>query len=189
MKTKCTITTCPHTGRRVNATPESDIPEEQALEIAAKEKAERNRRRSRSLSAAGTVLIGLPFVLPIVFYINGAYTNYPLPVLMYPCLMLVFSFLSVVGGFLLYLASRKANHLRKPIGWITLAAFLLPAMSNILFGDYLFKYDYTGFSKPVGLIILIALLLTLLCMLALGVFSILMLKKVFPKRPKAESGG
>jgi len=186
MKTKCTITTCPHTGWRVNATPESDIPEEQLLEIAAREKAERNRRRSRFLSVASAVLIGLPFALPLVFFINGARTNYPLPVLLYPFLVLVFSFLSVVGGLLLYLASRKANHLRKPIGWITLAAFLLPTI-GILFGDYLFQYDYTSFSKPVGLIILITLLLTLLCMLALGVFSALMLKKVFPKRLKPES--
>lgn len=186
MRTRFTIQTCPQTGRRVNLTPESDIPEEVKAQIAAKKKAERNRERSRSLSVWSAVLVWLPFALPLMFFVHGAFTGHPLPILLYPYLVLVFCLSADIGGLLLYIASRKANYFRKPVGFLTLAIFLLPVVSNIIFGDYLLKFDYTRISKLSGVIVFAALLLTFFCMVALCVFSVLMLRKVFPRTSKPE---
>ena len=186
MKTTITVKFCSYMGRRVNRTPESDIPEEVKIAEAEAKKAKRTRRNSRVLTVWSTILAGLPFVLPVVFFINGALTNHPLPIMMYPYLVLVFYPLADIGGLILYIGSRNANCLRKPIGWTALATALLPTLAAILFQDYLVRFDVTHFNRPVTIVVFIALLLTLLCMITLCVFAVLLLVRVFPKQPKPE---
>ena len=171
----------------MNLTPESDIPEVVKAEVAATKKAERLRKRSRVLSVWGIVFLWLPFVLPLVFFVRGAFSGHPLPVLIYPYLVLVFRPFSNIGGLLLYLASRAADYLRKPIGWLALSLPILSVASNVIFGGFLYRYDYTNLTKPAGIVILICLMVALLCMLALCVFSILLIKKVFPQKPKPDA--
>lgn len=184
MKTKFTITTCPQKGRRMNLAPESDIPEAVKAETAAAKKTERLRKRGRVLSVWGVVFVGVPFLLPLVFFVHGAFSGHPLPVLLYPYLVLEFYLLSGIGGLLLYIASRSANVLRKPIGWTTLSIALLPMAASILFGNPLNRFDSRNLNRPVDAVILTALLVTLLCMVALCVFSILLIRRVFPRKPK-----
>ena len=181
-----TVKHCPHAGKRVNQTPESDIPEEVKIAAAQAKQAERTRRKSRALAVWGTLLVGLPFVLPLVFFINGALTNHPLPIGVYPYLVMVFCVFAYVGGLILYIGSRNANYLRKPIGWTALATALLPMVATILFQGYLLRFDGTNLNRPVSFVVFVALLLTLLCMLALCVFAVLLLRRVFPKQPKPE---
>ena len=186
MSTRVTVKPCPYMGKRVNLTPESDIPEEVKIAAAETKKAERRQSKSRALAVWGTVLVGLPFVLPLVFFINGALTNHPLPIGVYPYLVLLLSVFAKIGGLVLYIASRNANYLRKPISWTALATVLLPMVAAILFQDYLLRFDGTNLNRPMSFVVLIALLLTLLCMLALCVFAVLLLRRVFPKQPKPE---
>ena len=171
-------------GRRANQTPESDIPDEVKLAAAEAKQAERTRRNGRALAVWAAILVGLPFALPAVFYINGALTNHPLPIGVYPYLVMIFCIFAEVGGLILYIGSRNAGYLRKPIGWTALATALLPMLAAVLFQDYLVRFDGTNLNRPISVVVFIALLLTLLCMLALCVFAVLMLKRVFPKQPK-----
>lgn len=186
MKTNITVKPCSYQGRRVNLTPESDIPEEVKLAVVEAKKADRTRRNGRALAVWAAVLVGLPFVLPLVFFINGALTNHSLPIGVYPYLVLTFGFFAKVGGLILYNASRNANYLRKPIGWTALATALLPFIAGIFFGDYLSRFVGANLNRPVSIVVFASLLLTLLCMIALCVFAVLMLKRVFPKQPKPE---
>ena len=183
MKTNITVKPCSYSGKRVNLTPESDIPEEVKIAAAEAKQAERTRKNGRALADWGMVLVGLPFVLPIVFFINGALTNHVPPIGLYPYLVMAFCVFSYVGGLILYIASRNAGYLRKPIGWTALATVLLPMLTAVLFQDYLVRFDGTNLNRPISVVVFIALLLTLLCMLALCVFAVLMLKRVFPKQP------
>ena len=186
MKTNITVKPCSYSGKRVNLTPESDIPEEVKIAAAEAKQAERTRRNERALAVWGTVLVGLPFVLPLVFFINGALTNHVPPIGLYPYLVMAFCVFSYVGGLILYIGSRNANYLRKSIGWTALATVLLPIIAAILYQDYLLRFDATNMNRPASIVIFVALLLTLLCMLALCVFAVLLLKRVFPKQPKPE---
>ena len=186
MKTNITVKPCAYQGRRVNQTPESDIPEEVKIAAAEAKKAERTRRNGRALAVWGTVLVWLPFVLPLVFFINGALRNQTPPIGLYPYLVLAFHMFSDIGGLVLYLASRNANYLRKPIGWTALATPLLILFAAILFQDYLVRFDATNLNRPISVVVFVALLLMLFCMLALCAFAVLMLKRVFPKRPEPE---
>ena len=186
MKTNITVKFCSYMGRRVNRTPESDIPEEVKIAAAEAKKAERARRHSRALAVWGTIMVGLPFVLPVVFFINGALTNHPLPIMMYPYLVLVFFPLADIGGLILYIGSRNANCLRKPIGWTALATTLPTPIATILFGNTLMRFDTTNMNAPINIIVFLLLIITLLCMLALCVFAVLLLRRVFPKQPKPD---
>ena len=186
MSTRVTVKPCPYMGKRVNLTPESDIPEEVKIAAAEAKKAERSRRKSRTLAVWGTVLVGLPFVLPLVFFINGALRNYPVPFIMYPYLVMVFCVFAYIGGLVLYIGSRNANYLRKPIGWTALATTLPTPIATILFGNTLMRFDTTNMNAPINIIVFLLLIITLLCMLALCVFAVLLLRRVFPKQPKPD---
>lgn len=189
MKTNVALKPCRSQGRREDFAPESDLPEDGQRAAAEANKADRARRNGRALSVWAAVLVGLPFVLPVVFYINGALTNHALPIGVYLYLVLVFVFCSVVGGFLLYLDSRAAGYLRKWVGWTTLATALFPITAAILFQDYLLRFDGMNLNRPVSVFVFIALLLTLLCMILLCVFTALLLRRVFSKQPKLEPEG
>ncbi len=186
MNAKLKITTSPYIGRRINATPESDIPEEVLLELAAAKKADRTRKRSRALAVWSAILLWLPFVLPLVYFIYFWFYAASAPLIMYPLLVLTFRVLANVGSLLLYLTARAANAQRKVVGWLALALFIIPIITLALMGPALFTYDFEHVSKLAGILALITLALTLLNMVALNVFSILLLKRVFPRRPKTE---
>ena len=72
MSTRVTVKPCPYMGKRVNLTPESDIPEEVKIAAAETRKAERRQSKSRALAVWGTVLVGLPFVLPLGYWLGMA---------------------------------------------------------------------------------------------------------------------
>lgn len=168
-------------GRRVNATPESDIPEEVKAAKAAADKAERTRKRSRTLSVIASVFLWIPFIFPVPFYIHGGISGFPVPFALYPLLVMSIHSSANIGSLILYLASRAANALRKPIGWLALAIFLLPTVVTFVLGGNLTDIHPEDISKPAAFLLLIAIALSLLCMLAINVFSVLLLRKVFHK--------
>ncbi len=171
-------------GRRVNAIPESGIPEEVKAAKAAEGKAERARKRSRSLSVIGSAFLWLPFLFPVPFFIHGETSGSPVPFALYPMLVISVRFGANIGSFLLYLASRAANAFRKPVGWLAVAIFVLPIVGVLLMGRNLYFFDPSNISKPVHFLILLSMLLTLLGMLAINVFSVLLLCKVFHRPGK-----
>jgi hypothetical protein len=88
----------PIRGRRINATPESDISQEgKRIEQDAK-KEQRMIRRSRVLSVASVVFLWLPFVVPIVFFIRNAAAGQAMPFLLYPLLVLTYRFSAISAG-------------------------------------------------------------------------------------------
>ena len=133
-------------------------------------------------SVAAAILLFLPFLYPIVFYVHGYATGHPLPVLMFPLLVLFARLLSNVGGFILFLAARSADYLKKSVGLTALAAFILPFAGSLLFGTTLNRVDPARISETRDWIALACVALGLFCMLALCVFSVLMLERVFKKR-------
>jgi hypothetical protein len=146
------------------------------------------KKSQRGGVIAATVLLFLPFVYPIVFFVHGAVTGHPLPALMYLYLVLLARLLSNAGGLVLYLSARKASFLQKPVGWTALAAFLLPIISAFLFGAQLYQVDSSAVSQVRGWLALGGVALSLVCMLALCVFCVLLLVRVFrKKKPDAVS--
>ena len=180
------ITTNPHTGRRVNATPESDIPEEVKLELAAAQKAERNHNRSRTLAIWSAVFLWMPFAAPLVYFFHGWMSGSSMPLVMYPTLVLTFRLFSNVGSLLLYLTARAVNTLRKIVGWFAFALFILPVVTLALMGPALFTFDFEFVPKIAGIFALVTLALTLFSMAALNGFSVLLVKRIFPRQHGAQ---
>ncbi len=140
------------------------------------------------LSIIGTILVYLPFLFAAVYFVHGALTGHPLPVLVFPMLVLIARFVSYIGGLILYFAARAAQYLRKSVGFTALAAVLLPIVSIILFAKPLAAVDPTSVGQVTGWIGLIFIAISLLCMLALCVLSVLMLIRVFRKEnPSVEA--
>ena len=139
------------------------------------------KRHPKALSIIGTVLAYLPFLFAAVYFVHGAIIGHPLPVLMFPMLVLIARFVSYIGGLILYLAACAAQYLRKSVGYTALASALLPFVSIILFTKPLASIDPTSIGQVAGWIALICIAISLLCMLALCVFSVLMLVRVFQK--------
>lgn len=144
------------------------------------------KQNPQGSSVAATILLFLPFLYPIVFYVHGVATGHPLPVLMFPLLVLFARLLSNVGGFILYLAARSADCLKKTIGLTALAAFILPFAGSLLFGTTLNRVDPARISQTRDWIALACVALGLFCMLALWVFSVLMLVRLFRKKKPKE---
>jgi len=144
------------------------------------------KQNPQGSSVAAAILLFLPFLYPVVFYVHGVATGHPLPVFMFPLLVLFARLLSNVGGFILYLAARSADYLKKSIGLTALFAFILPFAGSLLFGTTLNRVDPTTISQTRDWIALACVALGLLCMLALCVFSVLMLVRVFRKKKPME---
>lgn len=145
------------------------------------------KKTPQGSSIAATILLFLPFLYPIVFFVHGSATGHPLPMLMFPLLVLLARLLSNVGGLILYFAARAANYLRKPVGFTALAAFILPLAGALLFGTTLARIDPANISQPRGWVALGCVVLALLCMVALCAFSILILIRAFRKKKPKES--
>jgi len=101
---------------------------------------------------------------------------------MYPALALSSRGLTFLGGLLLYLAARAANAFRKPIGWIALGNLVSSVVSVFFVSDWLTGYDPNMLSRSNALWCLAFTFVSLLCMVALCVFSVLMLRRVFQKK-------
>jgi hypothetical protein len=146
------------------------------------------KKNPKGSSIVAAILLFLPFVYPIAFYVNGAVTGQPLPAMMYPLLVLAARLLSIVGGLVLNLAARKTNAFRKPIGWTALANPLV----TIPFFVYAYKYSgnrYPDLSTIFGaqILITVSTIASLLCMIALCVFSVLIVIRVFKKRAETNN--
>ena len=142
------------------------------------------KKHPKVLSIVGTVFLFLPILFAGVYFIHGALTGQPLPVLMFPMLMLIARFSSYIGGLILCFAARAAQYLKKSVGFTTLAAVLLPFVSSFIFAKPLASVDPTsaGVGPVAGWIALICLAITLLCMLALCVFGVLLLVRAFRQK-------
>lgn len=143
------------------------------------------KKNPQGSTVAATVLLFLPFLYPVVFYVHGAASGHPLPVLMFPLLVLFARLLSNLGGFIIFLAARSADYLKNTIGLTALAAFILPFAGSLLFGTTLNRVDPARISQTRDWIALACVALGLFCMLALCVFSVLMLARVFHRKKTA----
>jgi len=144
------------------------------------------KRNPKAPAIIGTVFIYLPVLIAAVYFVHGALTGQPLPVLMFPMIMLIARFASYIGGLILYFAASAAQYLKKSVGFTTLAAVVLPIVSSFIFAKPLASVDPTsaGISPVAGWIALICIAITLLCMLALCVFAVLLLVRAFRKSTK-----
>jgi hypothetical protein len=135
----------------------------------------------------GAALSFAPFVIALVLMILAYAQGYELYLVYFPIYVLTFRNYSIVGGFILYLAARRTNAFRKPIGWIALAnlAVIIPYIIVAV------QYFGSPEANPVagtglGITALSSMVASLLCMLALCVFSVMLLVRAF-KKPKKES--
>ena len=128
------------------------------------------------------VLLFAPFVISVVLMVIYNAQGYVLPLLMYPIYVLAFRNYSLFGGLALYLAARKANALRKPIGWIALANPLLTIPQFVYAILKSSGQDAALASEWLAVANLVSMIASLLCMIALCVFSVLMLVRVFKKK-------
>ena len=131
----------------------------------------------------GAALLFMPFVVALVLMILNAAKAHALPALTYPILALAFRNYSFIGGLFLYLAARKANALRKTIGWLALANPLVTIPYFIMAVQYGTSREALA-AAPAGVYIVnyVSLIASLLCMIALCVFAVILLVCVFRKK-------
>ena len=140
------------------------------------------KRNPQGLTIAAAVLNVLPFLYPLFFFVHGWTSGHPLPVYLYPILVLAVRFIPFIGGLLLYLAARAANAFRKWVGWIALCNVVFSLGSVFFLTQWLPNYDPSMLSRTDALGFLAFSSASLLCMIALCVFSVLMLAHLLPKR-------
>lgn len=140
------------------------------------------KKNPQAGTIVGAILVYLPFLYTAVFFVHGAATGHPLPIMMLPMLVLITRIFSHVGGLVLYLSARAAQHLRKSIGFIALFAVLLPIAGTILLAKPISSLDPSSISQTQGWIALGCLAATLLCMTALCVLSVFLIVRVFRKK-------
>ena len=134
-----------------------------------------------------TVLLFAPFLIASVLMIISGAQGYALPAMMLPILAIGFRAYSFIGGLILYLAARKANVLRKTIGWIALANPVVTIPYFIMVLQYGTNRE-TMAGAPAGMFIAnyVSMIASLLCMIALCVFAVILLVRVFrKKKPEA----
>ncbi|HML67253.1 MAG TPA: hypothetical protein PKA81_02565 [Clostridia bacterium] len=128
-------------------------------------------------------LLFAPFLIATVWMILSGAQGYALPALMLPILALGFRTYSFVGGLVLYLAARKANFLRRTVGWIALANLLVTVPFFILAFQSASNPDAAALAtNGMQIANTVSIVASLLCMIALCVFAVLMLMRVFRKK-------
>ena len=135
-------------------------------------------------SMLAAALVFAPFVIAIVLMGLAYAQGYALSLFYYPIYVLAFRNYSLFGGLALYLAARKANKLRKPIGWIALANPLLTIPQFVYAYQRSAGKDIAQVSEWLAVANLVSMIASLLCMIALCVFAVLILVRVFAKRSK-----
>ncbi len=130
-----------------------------------------------------TALLFAPFLVSTVLMIQSAANGYALSVLMLPLLAIAFRGYSFFGGLFLYLAARKANALRKTIGWLALANPLVTIPYFIMAVQYGTSREALA-AAPAGVYIVnyVSMIASLLCMIALCVLAVILLVRVFRKK-------
>ena len=131
-------------------------------------------------------LLFAPFLIAVVLMILAYAQEYTLYLIYFPIYVLAFRNYSLFGGLALYLAARKANAFRKPIGWIALANPLLTIPQFVYAIQKGTGQETALVSEWLVVLNLVSMIASLLCMIALCVFAVLMLVRLFKKkRPKA----
>lgn len=137
------------------------------------------------LAIVGAALSFAPFLIAIVLMILAYVQGYTLYLVYFPIYVLAFRNYSLFGGLALYLAARKVNRLRKPIGWIALANLL------VIIPFFLYAIEYSKdptaaalFTGGVKIMNTISSVASALCMIALSVFAVMLLVRAFKKETK-----
>lgn len=146
-----------------------------------------NRKKGApGIAIAAAIFIFFPFVYPIAFFINGFLRNQPVPFLIYPFLVIAVRYTAFIGGLLLYLAARRTNAYRKPIGWSALGTVVF-TIGSLFFLTNLYPYfDPSSISRGTGVAFLLLTIASLLCMLLLCIFCVLLLIRIFRKKPEKQ---
>jgi hypothetical protein len=144
-----------------------------------------HRRRKPMFSAMfASNMLFMPFLYPLMLTIFGVFTNQPLPLDIFMILVLFGSFLSNIGSLLLYIAARAANYLRTTVGIVALTLLVLQVSCLFLFRNNLEGFDPNHLRGMHDLIIMAGFTLIFSCMLALCIFSVLLLLRVFRKKSR-----
>ena len=125
-------------------------------------------------------LLFAPFLIAAVLMVLSRAQGYALPALMLPILALGFRTYSFVGGLVLYLAARKANALRKTVGWVALANLLVTVPFFILAFQSASNPNAAALAtNGMRIANTVSIIASLLCMIALCVFAVILLVRVF----------
>ena len=172
-------------GKRINATPESDIPQEVIEARAAASAAEAGRKRQRRakfFSVAGTVLVWFPVLITIGYAAFICIKGYPLSPIAYLYLLIALRMFHIWGGLSLYIGAKLGGVLSKPIGWIALTMVLLSLVAAVITTNAQLHQTASADMAVSGIAIMILLAVSELLALTLNVFSILLCKRIFPKK-------
>ncbi len=136
-------------------------------------------------SIVGAALSFAPFVIPAVLMMISSINGYDAPFLMYPFLVLGYRLYALIGSIVLYLAARKVKAFRKTVGWIALVNFVVAVPLYIIAVWYNLSSDPAALTTDTMRILTAAsMVLSVLCMIALLVFSVLLIIRAFQKQSK-----
>ena len=138
--------------------------------------------RGKVFAIVGAALLFAPFLIATVLMILAYVQGYTLYLVYFPIYVLAFRNYSLFGGLVLYLAARKANSLRKPIGWIALVNLLLTIPLFVYSIQLSTRQDAALVSEGMQTANFVSLVASLLCMTALCVLSVFLLIRVFRKK-------
>ena len=172
-------------GKRINATPESDIPQEVIEARAAASAAEAGRKRQRSakfFSVTGTVLVWLPVLITIGYAAFTCINGNPLSLIAYLYILAALRMFHNFGGLSLYIGAKLGVVLSKPIGWIALTMVLLYLVAAVITTNAQLHQTASADMVVSGYAFMILLAVSELLALTLNVFSILLCKRIFPKK-------
>lgn len=170
-------------GRRVNATPESDIPEEVKLEVKRRDKETRRKARGKVFAIIGTVLVWLPILIVNAYIVFTFIKRNPQHFLVYLYVLLGLRAFHTFGGVSLFIGAKQSNELYKPIGWITLAMVLIPLVVSILLSGFNYPQINMSAAPTIAIIGMVLVFISECFALALNVFSVLLLKRIYKKTP------
>ena len=142
----------------------------------------KRRRKPFGLAIAAAILLFAPLLYPSIFSIFGVLLGKTLPLGILLGFFLIASILSNIGSLLLYIAARRLHHLRASVGGFALALLVLQIDFILIFLHPSVTLSLNAVEHPSDIFALINLSLILLCMIALCVFSVLMLARLFKKK-------
>lgn len=141
------------------------------------------KRKPYGLAIAAAMLVFAPFLFAVNMSAFGLILVGDPTLIVFLAVPLLGIPLSNVGSLLLYLSSRAANYMRKPVILVSLELLVLQIGSSVIYSKNIrsFEFDFQSLKNPLLAIVLASLIL--LCMIVLCVFSVLMLVRLLPKRP------
>jgi len=181
MPTKIIVKRCPYRGRRPNLSPqETSFPYNAEDPVHLEDKAARQAKAARALTILGAVLVWLPVVLTLAYFVYVTLIGQPQSFMVYVTVFSSVRLLDIVGGVLLYIAARLAHLLNRLIGWAALGMALVPFIGSVLMVVGV-SYSFAAASSlfVVGYYISLAAVVFALC---LNVLSIFLLKGLFPQK-------